>query len=64
MYHVVNLGLICAWCWDYFATSVDAIRWHSSSCESLTTKDKTWEEEEESKGDIGDVNDGYLLEET
>ena len=31
-----------------------------SPCESLTTKDKTWEEEEESKGNIGDEDDGYI----
>ena len=38
------------------------MRQHSSSCESLTTKDKTWEEEE-SEGDNGNEDVGYLLEE-
>ena len=58
-----HLGLIGALCWDFFATSVDTIRWHTTSCESLTTKDKDWEEEEESQGNNGDDDDGYLLEE-
>ena len=58
-----HLGLICALCWDFFTTSVDTIRWHVSSCKALTTKDKDWTEEEESKCDNGDEDDGYLLEE-
>ena len=59
-----HLGLICAWCQDYFAMSVDTMRWYLTSCESLTTKDKAQEEEEESEGDNSDEDDGYLLEET
>ena len=31
------LGLMCALCWDFFATSADTIRWHTSPCEALTT---------------------------
>ena len=58
-----HLGLICALCQDFFATSVDTTRQHASSCEALTTKDKEWAEKEESKGDNGDANDGYLLRE-
>ena len=58
-----HLGLICALCHDFFATSADTIRWHASSCESLTMKNKDWEEKEESKGDTGDEDDRYLLEE-
>ena len=34
-----------------------------SSCESLTTKDKDQVKEEESEGDNGDEDDGYLLQE-
>ena len=58
-----HLGLICALCRDFFVMSVDTIRWHASSCEALTTRDIDWEEEEESEGNYGDENDGYLLEE-
>ena len=59
-----HLGLICAWCQDYFAMSVDTMRQHMTSCESLTIKDKAKEEEEESEGNNGDEDDGYLLEGT
>ena len=41
-----HLGLICALCWEYFSMSLDTVRWHASSCEALTTKDKAPEEEE------------------
>ena len=58
-----HLGLICALCWDFFTTSADTIRQHASSCEALTTKDKDQAEEEESKGNNGDEDDWYLLEE-
>ena len=57
------LGLICAMCQDFFTTSADTIRWHMSSCEALTMKDKDQAEEEEFKGNSGDEDDGYLLEE-
>ena len=61
-----HLDLICAIYWEYFAMSLDTIRWHASSCEALTTttKDKTLKEEEESESDNGNKNDRYLLEET
>ena len=35
--------------------SLDTMKWHVSSCESLTMKDKAWEEEEESEGDVTTV---------
>ena len=57
-----HLGLICALCQEYFAMSLDTMRWHTSSCEALTTKDKAPEEEEESESNNGDKDDGYLLE--
>ena len=57
------LGLICALCWEYFAMSLDTMRWHASSCETLTTKDKALKEEEESESKNSDEDDGYLLEE-
>ena len=43
--------------------SADTMMWHASSCESLTMKDKAWEEEEESEGNNGNEDDGYWLEE-
>ena len=58
-----HLGLTCALCQEFFTTSADSISWHVFSCESLTTKDKDWEEEEESRGNNADEDDGYLLEE-
>ena len=58
------LGLICALCWEYFATSLDSMGWHTFSSESITMKDKAHEEEEESESNNSDEDDGYLLEET
>ena len=57
------LGLICALCQDFFTMSSDTLRWHTSSYESLPMDDKDWQEEEESKGDNVDEDDGYQLEE-
>ena len=56
------LGLIYTLCWEYFAMSLDTMRWHTSSCKALTTKDKAPEEEEKSESDNSDEDDGYLLE--
>ena len=42
--------------------NLDTMRWHASLCESLTMKDKA-QQEEESKGDNGNEDDGYLLKE-
>ena len=54
-----HLGLVCILCLDFFATSMDTMRWHASSCKSMATEDKDQEEEEES--DDSDEDDGYLL---
>ena len=49
---------------EFFATSVDTLRWHPPTCNSMATADKEWEEEEESENDgNSDEDDGYLLEE-
>ena len=56
-----HLGLVCTLCMDFFATSVDTKRWHAHACNSMANKDKDWEEEE-SKNDNGDEDNGYLLE--
>ena len=53
-----HLGLICTLCMDFFATSMDTMRWH------MAAKDKDWEEQEVFENDDnGDEDDGYLLEE-
>ena len=46
-----HLGLVCALCMDFFATSVDTMRWHMHVCKSMATEDKDCEEEEESEND-------------
>ena len=50
------LGILCH---EY---EMDTMRWHTSFCEALTTKDKVLEEEEESESNNGNGDDGYLLE--
>ena len=58
------LGLVCASCLHFFATSIGTMRWHAHACMSMATEDKDWEEGEESEdGKDSDEDDGYLLEE-
>ena len=58
------LGLVCALCMNFFATSMDTIQWHVHVCKSMAAKDKDLKEEEESEnGDNGNEDNGYLLEE-
>ena len=63
--YTYHLGIICAWCLDYFTTSADAMHWHIQLCKpsAASNSDEDREEEDYKDDDNGDEDDEFMFSE-